>query len=627
MRESSFIRQNKEKWEEFEGILENKYKDPDKLNDLFVQVTDDLSFSRTFYPNRSVRVYLNGLAQKVFFSIYRTKNSRRSRIFHFWLEELPKLVYEARREFRTAFLLFALAMAIGALSSAMEPEFLRTILGDSYVDMTLRNIESGDPMAVYKEKGAFGMSVGITANNIFVALLTFVSGVFYAIGTVGLLLQNGVMVGAFQYFFVQEGLFWESFLTIWLHGTLEISAIVIAGAAGLTMGRGLVFPGTLSRLKSFQQSARRGIKILMGTVPLFFIAGFIEGYLTRHTDAPDLLRGFFILCCLAFVLGYFVWYPVYKARRGFKDLAESNTLHADADQQIDISRIKSSGGLFADTFVWYRQQLSTILRNSALAAGAFCLLVFSLASPSPAELYPYPNELFGTLEVLPTFFLHERAAWLPLVHILLFAGLAYGLYQPLLKLPVPGQEEVTLQPRAVPLLKLAIGGALLTGILITMRWFTPLLLLLGFPLVLLWTFITLREDRNTVAGFGRFFFLLRGEFGRFFGLAIILAFLGLIFFLLLDTSIFWIILETITLNFSLEQGSLDNMLSILLTFTALFLLFLVFSAMLAGAGLLYFTLLEIKEAPHLVDRIRRIGLEQRIRGIVTEDTRYDQASA
>ena len=277
MRESSFIRQNKEKWEEFEGILENKYKDPDKLNDLFVQVTDDLSFSRTFYPNRSVRVYLNGLAQKVFFSIYRTKNSRRSRIFHFWLEELPKLVYEARREFRTAFLLFALAMAIGALSSAMEPEFLRTILGDSYVDMTLRNIESGDPMAVYKEKGAFGMSVGITANNIFVALLTFVSGVFYAIGTVGLLLQNGVMVGAFQYFFVQEGLFWESFLTIWLHGTLEISAIVIAGAAGLTMGRGLVFPGTLSWLKSFQQSAWRGIKSLMGTVPPFFIGGFFEG--------------------------------------------------------------------------------------------------------------------------------------------------------------------------------------------------------------------------------------------------------------------------------------------------------------------------------------------------------------
>ena len=59
MRETSFIKQNKEKWKEFESILEKKDKDPDKLNDLFIQITDDLSYSRTFYPNRSVRVYLN----------------------------------------------------------------------------------------------------------------------------------------------------------------------------------------------------------------------------------------------------------------------------------------------------------------------------------------------------------------------------------------------------------------------------------------------------------------------------------------------------------------------------------------------------------------------------------------
>ena len=103
MRETSFIKQNKEKWKEFESILEKKDKDPDKLNDLFIQITDDLSYSRTFYPNRSVRVYLNNLAQQVFHSIYKNKKSRFSRLLFFWTDELPQLVYESRRAFRLSF--------------------------------------------------------------------------------------------------------------------------------------------------------------------------------------------------------------------------------------------------------------------------------------------------------------------------------------------------------------------------------------------------------------------------------------------------------------------------------------------------------------------------------------------
>ena len=93
------------------------------------------------------------------------------------------------------------------------------------------------------------------------------------------MLSNGIMVGAFQYFFYDQGLLRESFLTIWTHGTLEIAAIIIAGAAGMTMGKGLIFPGTLSRLQAFQISARRGLKIMIGIAPIIILAGFIEGYL------------------------------------------------------------------------------------------------------------------------------------------------------------------------------------------------------------------------------------------------------------------------------------------------------------------------------------------------------------
>ena len=76
MRETDFIRQNREKWEDFERLIGAQNKDPEKLSDLFIEVTDDLSYSRTYYPNRSVRVYLNGIAQTVFQSIYRSKRSK-----------------------------------------------------------------------------------------------------------------------------------------------------------------------------------------------------------------------------------------------------------------------------------------------------------------------------------------------------------------------------------------------------------------------------------------------------------------------------------------------------------------------------------------------------------------------
>ena len=106
MRETNFIKQNKEKWSEFEEILKQEKKDPDKLSSLFVQITDDLSFSRTFYPNRYVRVYLNNLAQRIFLSIYKNKKEKKGRFLQFWKNELPLLVFQSRKEFLLSFCIF-----------------------------------------------------------------------------------------------------------------------------------------------------------------------------------------------------------------------------------------------------------------------------------------------------------------------------------------------------------------------------------------------------------------------------------------------------------------------------------------------------------------------------------------
>ena len=125
------------------------------------------------------------------------------------------------------------------------------------------------------------------------------------------------MLGAFQYLFIREGIFWDSILTIWIHGTIEIACIILAGAAGITMGGGLVFPGTFGRLQSLQLSARRGLLLMVSIMPLIVLAAFIEGFITRYASAPYAVRGLIIIGSLIFVLGYYCFYPMLKARRGF----------------------------------------------------------------------------------------------------------------------------------------------------------------------------------------------------------------------------------------------------------------------------------------------------------------------
>jgi hypothetical protein len=83
MQETEFIAQNKEKWKEFEDVLKSDNKDPDRLTSLFIETTDDLSYSRTFYPNRSVRVYLNGISQKVYQAIYKNKSKGKNKFKKF----------------------------------------------------------------------------------------------------------------------------------------------------------------------------------------------------------------------------------------------------------------------------------------------------------------------------------------------------------------------------------------------------------------------------------------------------------------------------------------------------------------------------------------------------------------
>lgn len=312
MREALFVKQNSEKWKAYEQLKTTR---PDELADRFIDITNDLAYARTFYPKSKTTSYLNGIASLLHQSIYKNKKEEASRFVSFWRHELPMLFYTYRRQLLYAFLFFLISAAIGALSAKYDETFVRLILGDSYVNMTNENISKGDPFGVYKQQGEMEMFLGIAANNIYVAMVTFVSGVMAAVGPVFFLLKNGVMLGSFEYYFFSKGLGMESVLVIWIHGTLEISAIIIAGAAGLVLGHGLLFPRTYTRLQAFKNSAKDGTKIAAGMVPVLLVAAFFEGFITRHTGMPLWLSISILAGSLAFIIWYVILYPLKLAKR------------------------------------------------------------------------------------------------------------------------------------------------------------------------------------------------------------------------------------------------------------------------------------------------------------------------
>lgn len=317
MKEAAFVKQNKTRWEEFEKVVSNQqHAQPDHLAELFIQITDDLSFSRTQYPQSRTTQYLNALASKIHLKIYKNKREDKNRFITFWKEEVPTAVYEARKHLLVSLIIFLLAGIMGGISAQYDDTFVRLILGDGYVNMTLENIRSGNPTGVYGSMNEFVMFLQITINNILVSFYAFVFGVIASVGTGYMLFRNGIMLGAFFMLFAKENLLMHALPVIMLHGTIELSSIVIAGGAGFVMGNSLIFPGTYSRLESFKIGALKGMKIVVGLVPFFIIAGFIESYITRFEFMHIVLKLIVIGLSAAVMIFYFVIYPYLLKRNG-----------------------------------------------------------------------------------------------------------------------------------------------------------------------------------------------------------------------------------------------------------------------------------------------------------------------
>jgi uncharacterized membrane protein SpoIIM required for sporulation len=373
MKETTFINKYKDKWKDLEGYLQKRGNtDPDYLSSLYVQLTDDLSYAKTHYPDSKVTIYLNQLSSKLHIEIYKNKKEKSSRFVTFWTQELPLTIYRKRYAVLISFLGLLISFAIGWISSANDDGFVRLVLGDVYVDKTEQLIDEGDPLGIYGLDNEVNMFFRITGNNIFVCIVFFILGIFVGIGSIYKIVETGIMLGAFIYMFYSRDLTGDALMAIWMHGVVEITICVFSGAAGIVMGTSFLFTGTYTRGESLLRGAKDGLKILFGVIPFLVLAGFIESFVTRHYQ-NSLLSLTTILLSLGLVISYFIVYPVVVSRR-MKKLAMSGFQYGYQYPEYRIKLVVGAlwlvGGFLATLLTFQSGQRIGILFTGAIVTGA-----------------------------------------------------------------------------------------------------------------------------------------------------------------------------------------------------------------------------------------------------------------
>jgi uncharacterized membrane protein SpoIIM required for sporulation len=312
LREALFIKKNKDRW------LRNQHMpsdDPDEMAADFTQLVDDLAYAKTFYPAGKVTGYINSEASKIYLSIYKNRKEESNRLVTFWKYDLPLTIRKHHKVVLFSFLFFLAFFLIGYFTAAKDESLARGIFGDDYVEETQENINKGNPFGIYEHGNAFFSWISLMIHNIRVSFLAFASGIFCGIPTMYMSVSNAVMLGTFDQFFASKGLGIDFWLVVFVHGTLEITGIILACAAGMILGKSFLFPGTIRRIDAFKQGAKDGVKIMVGLLPVFALAAFFEGFITRlYNNVSWLTTGIFALSVI-FVVWYFVIYPIMLGKK------------------------------------------------------------------------------------------------------------------------------------------------------------------------------------------------------------------------------------------------------------------------------------------------------------------------
>ncbi|GGJ94501.1 hypothetical protein GCM10007063_16250 [Lentibacillus kapialis] len=279
-----FIKANRDDWKELEQYInmldKNKRNlsgsDIDQFNRLYQKSAQHLSYSQTYFPNEDVTAYLNELMAKAHNLLYKDQVSSCRQIRTFFSTVFIGLLLEQWKAVIIALLLFAAGAFAAFLSVLDDPLNLYSLLPEEVA-------QSVNPEQLTSNSNTVNaplMSASIMTNNIQVAFLAFAGGITFGILTVYIMVSNGIMVGALAGLYWHYNSSYEFWAFIVPHGVIELTAIFIAGGAGLLMGYKLLAPGPLSRAYQLKKQAKRSVQLLLGTMPLFIIAGIIEGFIT-----------------------------------------------------------------------------------------------------------------------------------------------------------------------------------------------------------------------------------------------------------------------------------------------------------------------------------------------------------
>lgn len=283
MKEEQFIRKNSNIWKELEelsvqinkkGIKALPSKEVKRFLHIFRQCSHHLAYARTHYAHSSIVVYLNSLIGKCHSHVYAVKKISPGQFIKYVLYEFPRLLKEFKWFIIASFGFFIFGFLVSLLLVLYNPDNASLLLPQYFVDAA-KGGKSGGGQWNYPL-----MSSSIMVNNITVSLKSFVYGITLGVGTIYVLFYNGIILGgltALIYLYGNPIHYWSLILP---HGIIELTAVFIAGAAGLIIAKHMLLPGEYSRKHALINGAKKAVSLVTGVIIMLVIAGIIEGFYT-----------------------------------------------------------------------------------------------------------------------------------------------------------------------------------------------------------------------------------------------------------------------------------------------------------------------------------------------------------
>ncbi len=247
---------------------------------LYRRTAADLAIAREEVRDQRLVNYLNHLVARAHGAIYRSESSGFGVFLSFFRFEFPAVFRKTFPYIFTSFMLFMLPLAFALVMSIVDERF------PDAVEPGLKELIAGHyNWTESVNKGNALASTSIQTNNITVTFVAFAGGVFAGLGTVLVLVQNGISIGMTMGLCIKYR-FWDILIFIAAHGVIELTAIFIAGGAGLLIGKALLMPGDNRRIDALVTNGMLAIKLIMGCVPMLLVAGLIEGFISPAHISP-----------------------------------------------------------------------------------------------------------------------------------------------------------------------------------------------------------------------------------------------------------------------------------------------------------------------------------------------------